>query len=163
MPAVADIAREANTTTSLLSFYFESKDDLVLATLRSIASDLDSQAAEVTTPSEVAVAVSRSLIERPAFARTLSWLVLERRSIPQEMGDNPFLRRLRTTLATDETEDPHTLAGAVISCSSPNPSSPKASMWRSGEKVTMSDSPKCSVGSSPRWCVLSLETTETAA
>jgi AcrR family transcriptional regulator len=111
---VNDIAREANITTSLLYFYFKSKDDLVVATLRSIASDLDTLASEAVTPNEMAVVVSRSLGERPAFARTLAWFVLEGRSIPEEMGDNPFLRRLMTTLATDESEDPHTLAGAVV-------------------------------------------------
>jgi AcrR family transcriptional regulator len=73
---VAEIAREANVTTSLLYFYFQSKDDIILATLRWIASDLDAVAA---TPGEMAAAVSHALIDRAALARILAWLVLEGR------------------------------------------------------------------------------------
>jgi len=111
---VADIAREANVTTSLLYFYFESKDDIILATLRWIASDLDAMAAKATTPGEMAAAVSSALIDRPAFARILAWLVLEGRELTKVMGDHPFLRRLMTTLAIGEPDDPQTQAGTVV-------------------------------------------------
>ena len=111
---VADIAGEARVTTSLLYFYFESKDDIILATLRSIASDLDAVAAETTAPVEMATAVSNALMDRPAFARILGWLVLEGRVIAKEMGDHPFLARLMTTLTTDESTDPPTQAGTVV-------------------------------------------------
>jgi AcrR family transcriptional regulator len=112
---VNDIAQEANVTTSLLYFYFGSKDDLVIATLRSIASDMDALAAEEANPREMATVVKRSLTERPAFARIIAWFVLEGRSVSEEMGDQPFLRRLIATLAADESDDPHTEAGAVVS------------------------------------------------
>jgi AcrR family transcriptional regulator len=111
---VTDIAREANVTTSLLYFYFTSKDDLVVQTLRSIASDMDARAAEAASPAEMAVNVSNALKDRPAFARIIAWFVLEDRSITREIGDQPFLRRLTTTLAADESNDPHTEAGAVV-------------------------------------------------
>jgi AcrR family transcriptional regulator len=111
---VADIARDANVTTSLLYFYFPSKDDIVLATLRSIASDLDSVATELSGPNEMATAVSRALLRRPAFARILAWLVLEGRGLTKEIGDHPFLRRLMTTLATNKSTDPQTQAGTVV-------------------------------------------------
>jgi len=110
---VADIAREANTTTSLLYFYFESKDDIVIATLRWIASDLDAMAAGAT-PSEMATVVSRLLSARPAFVRIISWLILEGRSVTEEMGDHPFLRRLLVSLSADNSDDAHTQAGAVV-------------------------------------------------
>jgi AcrR family transcriptional regulator len=111
---VAEIAREANVTTSLLYFYFQSKDDIILATLRWIASDLDAVAANAATPGEMAAAVSHALIDRPAFARILAWLVLEGRGLTEEMGDHPFLRRLMTTLAMGPSDDPHTQAGTVV-------------------------------------------------
>jgi AcrR family transcriptional regulator len=111
---VAEIARDANVTTSLLYFYFQSKDDIILATLRRIASDLDAVAAELSDPNEMATAVSNALIDRPAFARILAWLVLEGRGLTEEMGDHPFLRRLITTLAIGESTDPHTQAGTVV-------------------------------------------------
>jgi AcrR family transcriptional regulator len=111
---VTDIANEANVTTSLLYFYFKSKDDLVLETLRSIASDMDTRAAEAASPAGMAVNVRNALIDRPAFARIIAWFVLEGRSIAYEMGDQPFLRRLMATLAADDSHDPQTEAGAVV-------------------------------------------------
>jgi AcrR family transcriptional regulator len=111
---VNEIAHEADVTTSLLYFYFDSKDELILATLRSIASDMDALAAATTDPAAMAAVVSTSLRDRPAFVRILAWLVLEGRSITQGMGGHPFLQRLVATLATNESDDPITQAGAVI-------------------------------------------------
>ena len=111
---VNDIAHEAAVTTSLLYFYFESKDELILATLRSIATEMDALAAGTTEPGKMAAAVSKSLHDRPAFVRILVWLVLEGRSMTQEMGGHPFLQRLVATLATNEADDPITNAGAVV-------------------------------------------------
>jgi AcrR family transcriptional regulator len=111
---VNDIAQEANVTTSLLYFYFGSKDDLVIATLRSIVSDMDALAAGAADPREMATVVSSSLADRPAFARIIAWFVLEGRPIAKEMGDQPFLRRLVVTLAAQESDDPQTEAGAAV-------------------------------------------------
>jgi AcrR family transcriptional regulator len=111
---VNDIAHEAGVTTSLLYFYFESKDELILVTLRSIATEMNALAAGTTEPGEMAATVSRSLRDRPAFARILAWLVLEGRSITQGMGGHPFLERLVATLATNQAGDPITTAGAVV-------------------------------------------------
>ena len=110
---VADIAHEANVTTSLLYFYFDSKDDIIIETLQSIASDLDTEAAGASTTSEMAAAVSRAIIGRPAFTRIISWLLLEGRSVTQEMGDAPFLHRLMAALTSDKADDPYTQAGAI--------------------------------------------------
>lgn len=111
---VSDIAQEANVTTSLLYFYFKSKDDLVIATLQSMASDMDALAAGAANPHEMATVVKRSLTDRPAFARIIAWFVLEGRPIAEEMGNQPFLQRLIVTFAADESDDPHTEAGAVV-------------------------------------------------
>jgi AcrR family transcriptional regulator len=111
---VNDIAHEAGVTTSLLYFYFESKDELILVTLRSIATEMNALAAGTTEPGEIAATVSRSLRDRPAFARILAWLVLEGRSTTQGMGGHPFLERLVATLATNQAGDPITTAGAVV-------------------------------------------------
>jgi AcrR family transcriptional regulator len=111
---VNDIAKEAGVTTSLLYFYFQSKDDVIVETLRTIASDLDTLAADANSPTDMASVVSVSLAKRPAFARIVAWFVLEGRSITDEMGDHPFMRRLIMTLAESESEDPLTQSGAVV-------------------------------------------------
>ena len=110
---VSDIAHEANVTTSLLYFYFDSKDDIIIETLRSIASDLDAEAAGASTAAEMAVLGGRAIVGRPAFARIIAWLILEGRSVTQEMGEDPFLRRVMATLATGTSNDPPTQAGAI--------------------------------------------------
>ena len=91
---VKDIARESGVTTSLLYFYFESKDDLIVATLKMIASDADALAAHSGNAQDMAAEVGRFLMGRPAFARIIVWLILEGRSVTDEMGDHPFMRRL---------------------------------------------------------------------
>jgi AcrR family transcriptional regulator len=109
---VAEIARDANVATSLLYFYFQSRDDIIPATLRWIQTLM--VATKATTPGETAMAVSNALIDRPAFARILAWLVLEGRGLTEEMGDHPFLRRLTTTLAVGASNGSHTRAGTVV-------------------------------------------------
>ena len=112
---VKNIAQESGVTTSLVYFYFRSKDDLIVATLKMIASDADALAANSDSAQDMAAEVSRFLKGRPAFARIIAWLILEGRSVTEEMGDHPFMRRLIATLATDQTEDPFTPAGVVVS------------------------------------------------
>lgn len=111
---VREIASEAGVTTSLLYFYFDSKDNIILATLRSIASDIDALAANEGSAEQMAITVSRVLAERPAFVRIIAWLVLEGRSITEEMGDHPFMHRLMMTFAANDAEDPETQAGVVV-------------------------------------------------
>ena len=112
---VKNIAHESGVTTSLVYFYFQSKDDLIVATLKMIASDADALAANSDSAQDMAAEVSRFLKGRPAFARIIAWLILEGRSVTEEMGDHPFMRRLIATLATDQTEDPFTPTGVVVS------------------------------------------------
>lgn len=111
---VREIASEAGVTTSLLYFYFASKHDIIVATLRSVGSEMDEAAANTRGAREMAAEVSRLLIERPAFSRIIAWLILEGRSITDEMGDHPFMRRLMTAFAENDAEDPHTRAGVVV-------------------------------------------------
>ena len=111
---VREIASEAGVTTSLLYFYFESKDDIIVATLRSVASEIDAAVASVGGAEEMTAEVGRLLIERPAFSRIIAWLILEGRSITEEMGDHPFTRRLMTAFAEDDAGDPHTRSGVIV-------------------------------------------------
>jgi AcrR family transcriptional regulator len=143
---VNDIAKEAGVTTSLLYFYFQSKDDIIVETLRTIASDLDTLAADANSPTDMASVVSVSLAKRPAFARIVAWFVLEGRSITDEMGDHPFMQRLIMTLAENESEDPLTQSGAVVAHSSPAHSWSTVSIQRWDASVTTRGSRTPSMG-----------------
>lgn len=111
---VREIASEAGVTTSLLYFYFASKDDVIVATLRSVASEIDAAVASAGGAREMAAEVGRLLIERPAFSRIIAWLILEGRSVTEAMGDHAFMRRLMTAFAEYDAEDPQTRAGVVV-------------------------------------------------
>lgn len=99
-------------TTSLLYFYFKSKDLLVLATARAIAEDVDASLADLENPSQFASAVGRALALRPAFARLLAWLVLEGRGIAELSGD-PVLARLFAAFDRAGSPDPVTDGAAA--------------------------------------------------
>ena len=111
--SVRQIASEARVTTSLLYFYFRSKDDIILATVKSIASEIDAAVAGADGVSAIASAVSRALTERPAFPRLLAWFVLEGRGFA-ELSDDPVLERLVTAFTSDGAPDPSTDAGVVV-------------------------------------------------
>ena len=110
---VRQIAAEAGVTTSLLYFYFESKDDIVLATVRSISAEIDAAVAGEIDVGSISSATSRMLAEHPAFPRLLAWLVLEGRSF-SELSDAPFLGGLVRMFAERGSSDPGTDAGAVV-------------------------------------------------
>lgn len=110
---VRQIAAEAGVTTSLLYFYFKSKDDIILATVRSISAEIDAAVAGHEGVGEISSATSRMLAAHPAFPRLLAWLVLEGRSF-SELRDDPFLNRLAGMFAADDSTDPETDAGAVV-------------------------------------------------
>jgi AcrR family transcriptional regulator len=110
---VRQIASEARVTTSLLYFYFKSKDDLILATVRSIASEIDVAVAGADGVGAIASAVSRALAERPAFPRLLAWFVLEGRGFA-ELSDDPVLERLVAAFTSDGAPDAHTHAGVAV-------------------------------------------------
>ena len=110
---VRQIAAEAGVTTSLLYFYFKSKDDIILATVRSISAEIDAAVAGQEGVGDISSATSRLLAEHPAFPRLLAWLVLEGRSF-SELSDDPFLNRLARMFAVSDSSDPDTDAGAVV-------------------------------------------------
>lgn len=110
---VRQIAAEAGVTTSLLYFYFKSKDDIILATVRSVSAEIDAAVASHEGVDDISSATSRMLAEHPAFPRLLAWLILEGRSFT-ELSDDPFLNRLARMFTVGDSADPDTDAGAVV-------------------------------------------------
>lgn len=110
---VRQIAAEAGVTTSLLYFYFKSKDDIILATVGSMSAEIDAEVSKETDIGAMVSTVNRILASRPAFPRLLAWLVLERRT-SGELSDYPFLGRLSTIFSQRGSVDPSSDAGAVV-------------------------------------------------
>ena len=105
-------------TLGLIHHYYESKDALVAATLRSIATDIDRVATDALASTgdrgEMVRAVWQMLQERPAFPYIVTWWLLDGRNVTEAMGDHPFLRRLVGSLGGAVDADGVTLAGVVI-------------------------------------------------
>jgi AcrR family transcriptional regulator len=110
---VRQIAAEAGVTTSLLYFYFKSKDDIVLATVRSLSAEIDAAVAGEGDVGALSTATSRMIADHPAFPRLLAWLVLEGRSFA-ELADDPFLGRLARMFTERGHSDPRTASAAVV-------------------------------------------------
>jgi len=110
---VRQIAAEAGVTPSLLYFYFESKDDIVLATVRSLSAEIDATVASTDDIGALSTATSRMIEEHPAFPRLLAWLVLEGRSYA-DLADDPFLGRLGRMFAEHGHSDPEAASAAVV-------------------------------------------------
>ena len=89
--------------------------NIVAATLRSIATEIDAAASAVTEPAEMIGAAVTFVWERPAFPRMLAALILEGYNVTELMGDHPFLRRLGAAAASTTLDaDPQTAAGLAV-------------------------------------------------
>ena len=110
---VREIAAEAGVSTSLLYFYFSSKDAVVLATLRSIAAEIDGELQESVDLVQTAAVVQRFFVKRPGFPRILAWILLEGGSFVQ-LKDDPILTRFKSGFAGVGARDPFTSAGVVV-------------------------------------------------
>ena len=111
---IIDLAEEAGITTSLLYFYFDSKDAIVQETLRTIAQEADAVAARYTDPEEMVDAVRALMWQRPAFPRMVTSLMLEGRDVTGLMGSHPLIQRLMEAAAAQSEGDPATYAGRSI-------------------------------------------------
>ena len=101
----------------LVHYYFESKDALLVATLRSMSIDIDRVAADAleatSDPVEMVRVVWRFSQERPAFMSIVAWWLLEGRNVTEAMGDHPFLRRLAVALGGAGDPDGQTHAAVI--------------------------------------------------
>jgi len=110
-----ELAAEASVTTSLLYFYFDSKDHILAETLRSIATEINEAALAEETPAKMVETAGEFMWNRPGFPRLLIALTLENRNITDIMGDHPFIRTLAKALADDsDVEDAREAAVVLI-------------------------------------------------
>jgi AcrR family transcriptional regulator len=111
---VRKIAEEAGVATGLLYSYFPSKDAVILATLKSMALDMEGVLQEVTGIEGTIAEGTRFLINRPGFPRLIAWVILQGGNLA-ELKDDPVLVRLKSDFADLGFPDPEIHAGAVSS------------------------------------------------
>ena len=116
-PTLRAVAAEAKVTTGLVHHYFESKDALLIATVRANSQRISAlaQAAmgETKDPGAAVAAVWRYLEERPAFRNIIVWWMSRGRDVTALMGEHPFLRTLGQLLAADDPASAPVRAGTA--------------------------------------------------
>ena len=100
---VRAVAAEARVTTGLVHHYFESKDALLIATVRASSRRISAAAqaalGDTGDPGAAVEAVWRYLEERPAFRNIIVWWMSRGRDVTELMGEHPFLKALADLLA----------------------------------------------------------------
>ena len=110
---IKELAAEAGITTSLLYFYFDSKDHILSETLRSIAGEINEEALAQPTPRAMIETAAERMWEREGFPRLITALTLEHRNITQLMGGHPFIRTLAAAI-DDAYDVPDAQQAAVV-------------------------------------------------
>jgi len=115
---IRDVATEAHVTTGLVHHYFESKDTLLVATVRSIATDIEQEARltleETGDVSEMVRTVWQFCERRPAFRSIVMWWALDGRDVTKAMGNHPFIRTLAGALGAPSDPDAPTQTGLIV-------------------------------------------------
>ncbi len=102
--SVKEIADAAGVTAGLVHYYYETKDQLVGATLVMLADDL-LEPINTDDPREIAQAFLEGLAANPSFARIGSWMILNGFSPKFDMDRFPLTQRLRETMEPGDDRD----------------------------------------------------------
>ena len=107
------VAAEAGVSVGLAYHHFESKDDLIGATLDRLASQIATRAVSVEQPAEGMLLLWELLAEFSAFPRIVHWLIEADRDVMSLMSGHPLIRDMTGLAATRGHPDPET-AGALV-------------------------------------------------
>jgi AcrR family transcriptional regulator len=111
---VRKIAEEAGVATGLLYSYFASKEELILATVKSMALDMEDLLKESTGIEAAIASGTQFLINRPSLPRLIAWVILQGGSL-DELKHDPILVRLKSDFTEMGFADPEIHAGVVAS------------------------------------------------
>lgn len=104
------IATEAGCSLGLAYNYFASKDELVGTALDRMAKRITDDAVSSGDPREALLLLLDSMRSNRAFARLLTWLVLEGRDVSSVMSGHPLMRRVAALAAERGHADPTSVA-----------------------------------------------------
>ena len=109
---VRKIAEEAGVATGLLYSYFPSRDAVILATLISMAHEMEGLLQDATGLEGTITEGSRFLTNRPGFSRLIAWVILQGDDLA-ELKDDPMLVRLKSDFEAMGLPHPEIHAGVV--------------------------------------------------
>ena len=102
--SIKEIAETADVTAGLVHYYYETKDDLIGATLVMLAENL-LEPTETDDPRQLAETFLDRLVAEPSFVRIGCWLVLSGPRPHSAMGRFPLVDRLRETMEPELDRD----------------------------------------------------------
>ncbi len=107
------IAEEAGCSVGLTYHYFESKEDLFGKTLQRIAEQLSERARKGGSGGAMLVSLWAAMEERPAFARLMTWLVLEGVDVTPHMSRRPVIADVAADAAARGANDAALVGGML--------------------------------------------------
>jgi len=107
------IAREAGVSVGVAYRYFESKDALLGATMDRMAERLAAAVTGSDDTTSATTALWQALEDNPAFARLVTWMVMNGQDVSMVMSKHPVVRDVARTAAERGIADPATVGGAT--------------------------------------------------
>lgn len=108
--SMRSIAAEADCSVGLAYYYFDSKMELIGATLDRMAKRVAADAISTENPRDSLLVLVDSLRADAAFPRIVTWLVLEGQDISKVMSADPLLQSVTAAAAERAADDPASVA-----------------------------------------------------
>jgi AcrR family transcriptional regulator len=108
------IAAEAGVSVGLAYHYFGSKDELFGSVLDRLAADIARSIDPMRGSGEVLRELWIRLRGAPAFARLITWLILEGKDVSAVMSGHPLMAQVAARAGERGNDDPATAAATLI-------------------------------------------------
>lgn len=107
MRAIAD---EAGVSVGAAYVHFDSKDELIGATLDRLAPQLTAVGVSSPDPGDALATLLAAMQQNAAFPRLLTWLLLEGKNVSEAMSGHPLMRDVAVEAGRRNASDPTTTA-----------------------------------------------------
>jgi len=109
-----DIAESAGLSTGVAYRYFDSKNALLGAALDRMAERLSAAATSGGDTNQAIASLWQSLNDNPAFARIVTWAILDGQNISSIMTKHPVARDVTTVAAQDGAANPPMVSAMTL-------------------------------------------------
>jgi len=109
-----DIAESAGLSTGVAYRYFDSKNALLGAALDRMAERLSAAATSGGDTNQAIASLWQSLNDNPAFARIVTWAILDGQNVSSIMTKHPVARDVATVAAQDGAANPPMVSAMTL-------------------------------------------------
>lgn len=104
------IAEEAGVSLGAAYNHFDSKEELIGATLNRLAPRLTAIGVSSPEPADALAALLGAMRQHAAFPRLVTWLLLEGKNVSEVMSGHPLMRDVAVEAGRRNASDPTTTA-----------------------------------------------------